>query len=664
MKAVRYFLTILITFTLFGKADGSQPQRPAELDTLNYTQVLFQWAPVMGTEGYHLQVAVAEEYDAFEVALVFEGDSPTNATIVSTGIDWGNEYVWRYWIVDGDGNNGDTSRVHRFSIMAFPENVPVYDLTITNRDEVQPGITILDTQTDYAAAFDIDGNYKMFLPGGGDYQILPDGDFLSLERGFALRTNLDGDTTYYSPHGGMHHEVDLLPNGNYLALGRSYRWVPTPEIEGDTIQTDSLLWEGDFVFEFNPAGDTLWSWDCHDHVSYLDFEPDEILDVPEGGEFDWTHGNTCHYLPEMNAVYISLRHISRIVLIDYETGDVIWNMGKEFPSGEVDFGHDLNFSYQHDPEWQPNGNILMFDNHNLGPEEFSRAVEISIDLERDPVAEIVWESWCPTYAPAQGDADRLPNGNTLITPGRNGYTYEVNADGEELWKLERNPVEGFRGNKIYRADRIPNLYPLVYTIDGPSNGDHIPDGDSYFHLTLNNLGHCEQSYHYVVTDEEGWFDVQDGWVQLAAGESSTMTIRGETPEGTADNTVTVEVFPARRRGLVDTWTVTLTTDPEMSTDPKVTNPVTWSLLNNHPNPFNAGTSIAFSVSSPGQNRLNIFDTQGRLVKTLLNQSLFSGRYEISWDGTDHYGRLLSAGVYICRLQNSSNSVVKSMTLLR
>lgn len=98
---------------------------------------------------------------------------------------------------------------------------------------------------------------------------------------------------------------------------------------------------------------------------------------------------------------------------------------------------------QHDPEMLPDGNILVADHSNP-----QRAVEI------DPeTGEIVWQYVVPRQLIR--DADRLPNGNTLIT----GATkiIEVTPQGEIVWQLTlKNVTLGPAGleEQLYKAERI------------------------------------------------------------------------------------------------------------------------------------------------------------------------------------------------------------------
>ena len=362
---IRRLILLVFLFCLPNKSYASQPQLPTENDTLNYTQVYFNWQPVKDADQYRFQIKGNDDGE-FDDPLLHDLHVETNATIVSTKLEWGQSYLWRYWSIDSEGNQGNTSVVHSFCIMELPEYVPDIETEIFERDQIQPGLTIFGQYNDFAIAVDIDGEVKLAVAAGRDFQMMPDGELLSIKNGHIFRTNINGDIVFYSDLNNVHHEVDVLPNGNYLTLKETGRWVPTPDYDGD-----SLYWTGDVIIEIDEDENVIWSWNTHDYFSYEDYEPEILAEVPDNGNFDWTHGNACHYLPDENVIYASFRNLSRITLIDYDSKEIIWNMGKKFPSGDVDFGQNINFSYQHDPEWLPDGNILLFDNHNDGPEDSS-----------------------------------------------------------------------------------------------------------------------------------------------------------------------------------------------------------------------------------------------------------------------------------------------------
>lgn len=82
-----------------------------------------------------------------------------------------------------------------------------------------------------------------------------------------------------------------------------------------------------------------------------------------------------------------------------------------------------------------------------------------------------------------------------------------------------------------------------------------------------------------------------------------------------------------------------------------------TLGQNYPNPVNYTTQIDFSISKPAQTQLNVYDLTGKLINTLVNQNLGTGKYTVTFDAT-----LLPAGTYIYQLRTGEKTVVKQMTV--
>jgi len=92
------------------------------------------------------------------------------------------------------------------------------------------------------------------------------------------------------------------------------------------------------------------------------------------------------------------------------------------------------------------------------------------------------------------------------------------------------------------------------------------------------------------------------------------------------------------------------------------------LYQNHPNPFNPSTRIAFTIPGDGSVQryvmLAVYDVTGARVKTLINEALPGGRYEVSWDGTNEHGQHVASGIYFARLASSGVKVTRKMVLIR
>lgn len=86
-------------------------------------------------------------------------------------------------------------------------------------------------------------------------------------------------------------------------------------------------------------------------------------------------------------------------------------------------------------------------------------------------------------------------------------------------------------------------------------------------------------------------------------------------------------------------------------------PEVVTLLNNYPNPFNSATTIEFTLPGPMPVEINVYDIQGRLVRTLLNDNLLAGFYTVPFNATG-----LASGVYIYTL-NAGNSILTGKMML-
>ena len=95
-----------------------------------------------------------------------------------------------------------------------------------------------------------------------------------------------------------------------------------------------------------------------------------------------------------------------------------------------------------------------------------------------------------------------------------------------------------------------------------------------------------------------------------------------------------------------------------------TSPITFSLSENYPNPFNPTTTIDFSIAEPGMVNLSIFDASGRLVKNLVSENKNVGSYSATWDGTTDSGVNASTGMYFYTIETEGFVETKKMMLVK
>ncbi len=186
----------------------------------------------------------------------------------------------------------------------------------------------------------------------------------------------------------------------------------------------------DQIFIVNTeTGIVDWRWDAQ--IEYP---------VEEGGPFprDWVHLNDVEYIesegdPMDGHIMASLRNQDQVVFIDPETGLVDeWTLGSEND-------YDVLFE-QHNPDYIPEERggpaILVADSENGNVEEYQREGGEWVQT---------WE-WSDERMQWPRDADRLPNGNTLISDTHGHRVFEVNPAGEIVWEVP--------SVKVYEAERL------------------------------------------------------------------------------------------------------------------------------------------------------------------------------------------------------------------
>jgi Zn-dependent metalloprotease len=90
----------------------------------------------------------------------------------------------------------------------------------------------------------------------------------------------------------------------------------------------------------------------------------------------------------------------------------------------------------------------------------------------------------------------------------------------------------------------------------------------------------------------------------------------------------------------------------------------FELQQNHPNPFNPSTRVAFSLDRGGPASLQVFDARGRHVRTLVDGDLPAGAHTVTWSGDDAQGRPVSSGVYFYRLVAGDQQAERRMLLVK
>jgi len=281
---------------------------------------------------------------------------------------------------------------------------------------------------------------------------------------------------YYSPE-----STPTVEGSSTLILTHTNRTQPT---------VADVMLEDDRLIEVSSKGDVLWEWVASDHIDELGFAPDARKAIKAAqsfnkarGSFDWLHINSAHYVgPNRwfdqgdmrfapNNVIISSREASLLAIVGRD-GKIVWRLGPDF-SESKELRSIRQIIGQHHAHIIPKGlpgagNLLVFDNGGSSGYGFASPIapdgvgafarSTSRVVEINPVTlELVWSYTNPRFFSTNiSSAQRLPNGNTLITAGAGGRMFEVTTEGAIVWEYMYPLFGGANAsNAVYRAYRIP-----------------------------------------------------------------------------------------------------------------------------------------------------------------------------------------------------------------
>ena len=283
------------------------------------------------------------------------------------------------------------------------------------------------------------------------------------------------------------HDLYVLPDGGYLLLGlRTIENVDMSRVVAGG-QPHATIHET-CVQEFTPADELILQWRAWENCDVAAIGPTEVEDV-RGPVVRVSHLNAID-IDEDGHILVSSRHLSEVTKIHRRTGQVLWRLGGLH--SDFAFVNDpLNgFSCQHDIRVVGPRRYSVFDNGNGHDPPVSRAVEYELDMN-DMTATLVWEYRAvpDRYTYHQGNAQRLPNGNTLINFVLPEYpkVTEVSRDGEVEFEMDFANA----GAVAYRVYR----FPWTGTVAKPylvveSHSDRVT-------LLFNKFGDPNTAYYRV-----------------------------------------------------------------------------------------------------------------------------------------------------------------------
>ncbi|MDN5937594.1 MAG: arylsulfotransferase family protein [Salinisphaera sp.] len=276
-------------------------------------------------------------------------------------------------------------------------------------------------------------------------RVYPNGDLLALyiaagdsPYGYGV-VKIDRDSKLiwtYLEH--THHDIDIGPDGRIYTLTQAFKTKPIEELEGlETPYSDEA------VAVLSPEGKQLQHIPMISALVHSKYE--ELLERQPHHPFNPLHTNGIELITAVNQdnfpfgepgdVLLSFRNINTVAVLDLDSEQIIW----------AKHGYWLQ---QHDADLLANGDIMVFDNYgHFVDNNFSRVLEFNpVTMKRTWVYHGSKEH--PLYSEIRSAAQRLPNGNTLITESNGGRLLEVTPDDDIVWEYY-NPVRATEDGTVY-----------------------------------------------------------------------------------------------------------------------------------------------------------------------------------------------------------------------
>lgn len=375
------------------------------------------------------------------------------------------------------------------------------------------------------------------------------------------------DYTVSSSTECMHHDAEMLPNGNVLIIVWELKTIQEAYDAGrDTTGFGyNTLWP-EKVIEVQPfapdSGVVVWEWHVWDHL-IQDNDPlaqnfgvvadhPELVDInkvyTQNNNPDWLHINSIDYNPALDQIMLSVPFLNEVWIIDHSTttaeaaghtggisgkgGDLLYRWGN---AAIYDRGlpSDQQLFFNHAAIWtgpglapgDPDSGKIMVFNNRVQPGVSA------IDLFAPPmdstgnyvlqtgaafgpaVREKRFALQTPTdfSSPGQGSGQLLPNGHVLATSGRQGWVVSIRPDSTLAWSYVTPMINGIpvaQGTDI--VDRtILFQAEWVHPDDDRLDG-RVLDAIGYLELDPDTL-FCSfpMSSHFVHGSSADWVSVVD-----------------------------------------------------------------------------------------------------------------------------------------------------------
>jgi arylsulfotransferase ASST/type IX secretion system substrate protein/Big-like domain-containing protein len=320
------------------------------------------------------------------------------------------------------------------------------------------------------------------------------------------------------------HDILLLENGNYLLMS----YDPQP-IDMSLIilgGNPNAVVIGFVIQEVGIDGTVYFQWRSWDHFLITDATDDINL---YGSNIDYVHGNAFDIDMDGNLL-LSSRHLDEITKINFLTGNIIYRFGLNSKNNQFTISNDTyGFSHQHDIRVLPNGNITIFDNGNLHPTPFSRALEYSIN-EVSKTAELIWfyRNNPDIYGSATGSYRRDESGKSLIGWGTTWPIAATEVLQDNTKSLDVILPDGVYSYRVIKSTWRTNMFTSLQHLHFGNYSGYTPQPKHIVIPVYNNSDHqIRIGSHYLHND---FFNLVDNFPIIIDSHDTIEVTLGFNPQ--------------------------------------------------------------------------------------------------------------------------------------
>jgi len=212
----------------------------------------------------------------------------------------------------------------------------------------------------------------------------------------------------------------------------------------------------------------------------------------------------------------------------------------------------------------------------------------------------------------------------------------------------------------YNHGQAQDTTPPQVTLVGPNGGEvfYVGSEDTIRWIATDNVGVDSVNIYYSIDDGTTFP------FAIAMGQPNDSAFVWTVPDTPSDSCVVkVVAYDIAHNSAQDVSDSLFNIEGQIDTG-SIPEVVQFHLFQNYPNPFNPVTQIEYTLAEQAQVSMVIYDMSGRVVRTLIQETVPAGRHSATWTGQDEFGKPVASGVYVCRLESRGKAEMRKLVLLR